>query len=307
MIWYNFFLLSDLIFSGCDDHGIFSSSAQIDFSIRRLENMEDFLEHLQTLPQEDHFLFSFRYGEIQLAKRDLDVVIKEISQAPKQEQPNLLDGYGHGYVWENRNIEDNWRNIQKYVPNSNHRDILVRGMLSHHLQIYTTDLSQLNQIILYYESFLPVISIQDGLRIALQKNLTKDEVFSKIHLFDQKYQIPIVEEMGWRTGNDQFQKYLKTTETWNYDPKLFCPFVQGIARGHILEDFHENKISTIFENLRKLGDKHPTCKAHIWHGAGIGFAISDVKLNKTSKSLLQEDELQWISVDPQTLVWSSPN
>ena len=307
MILRNCFLLSVLIFSACDDNGIFRSYAQIDFTIRRLENMEDFLVHLQTLPQEEHFLFSFRYGEIQLAKQDLDVAITEIAKAPRQEQPNLLDGYGHGYAWESRNIEDNWRNIQKYVPNSNHRDILLRGMLSHHLQIYVADLSQLNETILYYETFLPLATIQDGLRIALQKNRTHDEVFSKIHLFDQKYQIPIVEEMGWRTGNDQFQTHLNTTENWTYDPKLYCPFVQGMARGYVLEDFHENNISTTFDNLRKLGKKHPNCKAHIWHGAGIGFAIADIKLSKTSKSLLQEDELQWISVEPQKLVWSSPN
>ena len=279
---------------------------EVDSIVEQFNNMEDFLLYLEKCPKEQHFSIGFRYGELTLSQDELNVVTQKMARAPRSVQDPLWDGYGHGHAWEEHSIEENWSTVQQYISNRNHRDIVSRGMVYHHLQQNIKNLSKMNESINYYETLFPIVSIQDGLRIVLQRNLKEAEVLSKIHLFDKKYQIPIAEELGWRVGDEHFQKNLAKKESWNYDNSLYCTFVQGIARGYVMQNYLKQKQSFTIEQLRKLNQKHPTCRPYIWRGVGFAFHLLNITQTTDLKTLLEEDEFHWFSVSSRDLIWSSP-
>ena len=306
MIGVRIFFACILFCGGCERFFSENPPTKVDSVVEGFSNMEDFLLYLKKCPEEEHFSIAFRYGELKLSQDELNVMVQNIDKSPQSVQDPLWDGYGHGHAWEEHSIEENWTTVQKYISNKNHRDIVSRGMIYHHLQQNVKHLSEMHERINYYETLFPVVSIQDGLRIVLQRNLKVVDVLSKIHLFDKKYQIPIAEELGWRVGDEQFQKYLIKKETWNYDSKLYCTFVQGIARGYVMQNYQKQKQSFTIEQLRKLNEKHSSCEPYIWRGVGFAFHLLNITQTTDLKTLLEEDEFRWFFVSSKDLIWSSP-
>ena len=300
------FFVSILFCSACERSFFVSPTMEVDSIVERFNNIEDFVFYLQKCPKEQHFSIAFRYGELKLSKNELNVMIQKVDKVPHSVQDPLWDGYSHGHPWEEHSIEENWSTVQKYISNNSHRDIVSRGLVYHHLEQDIKNLPEMRERVNYYETLFPVVSIQDGLRIVLQRNLKEAEVLSKIHLFDKKYQIPIAEELGWRVGDEQFQTHLIKKESWNYDNNLYCSFVQGIARGYVMQNYQKQKQSFTIEQLRKLNQKHPSCKPYVWRGVGFAFHLLNITQTKDLKMLLENDEFRWFSVSSKDLIWTSP-
>ena len=145
----------------------------------------------------------FSAGEYQFANLPLGRILTEVEPYPTDYQFHFFDGIAHGRDWSGKSIKAQSEEIIVTVPPVFH-ERLLNGFIMFKLVAAKGDIEQLNSSIIDFEGLFNPTDFRDGVWVGFQRSVghLKGRALEKPQSLRRNYQHAVVEELGWRVGED---------------------------------------------------------------------------------------------------------
>jgi hypothetical protein len=253
-------------------------------SINSIEALFTFVEE-----QKPHHRFTILFfaGEYRFSNLSLEQISRDLQPYNPDYQLNFFDGIAHGRDWSRKSIKEQRDEILSTVPSEIH-DRLLNGLIMFKISLAMGDLDQINSSILEFEKLFDSIElrdgVRDGVRVGFQRSVghLTEKALLKSQSFPEYYQSAVVEELGWRVGNDFFTDFLNQQWDLRYAEETRCKYRQGISRGRSMLSTANGNLKSAIKDVKSMG---PSCNAHKWIGFGVGLNIHMMSLEDIDDSI----------------------
>lgn len=240
-----------------------------EIKIPEFHSVEELFDFVETQNSHRRFSLIFASAENRFANNNLEDISASLRPYNSDFQFHFYDGVAHGRDWSSQTIKQQSNNIKSAIP-PEYQERLFNGLAMYKISEAKGDMKKIKSLILNLEDQLIGVNLRDGVRVGFQRSIghQPETALNKVSLFPEFYQSAIAEELGWRVGDDYFDKFVRSPWDISYDEKIKCKYRQGVARGRTMFNIENGNFADIIQDIEVLGDL-----CHQWKWIGMGVAL----------------------------------